>query len=363
MAHRAILRSLRSTAPRLAAAPSRVIQRSFADKIVRQEGAKVFVCCKIPQPGLDVLTEAGIPFDLRDEEQSCTASELQEHVQGKGYEAILCTLNDKIDDALLDAAGDNLKVVSTMSVGFDHVSRPAIISRGLKLGNTPEVLTETTAELCLTLLLATARRIPEAVDAVKNAEWGSWVPLWMCGQDLHGSTVGIPGCGRIGKAFARRLIGFDCKEVLYNDPYRLPEEEEKALNLKFVSMDELLEKSDFVAPHCPLLPETEKMFNAEMFKKMKKTAIFINTTRGPVVDQDALVDALKSGEILAAGLDVTVPEPLPPSHPLVQLDNCVVVPHIASATMKTRGEMSRLAGENTVAALKGLPMPREVVLK
>merc|ERR1711871_1353313 len=136
--------------------------------------------------------------------------------------------------------------------------------------------------------------------------------------------------------------------------------EEKELGLKYVSMDEVLEKSDFVVPHCPLLPETTGLFNAAAFKKMKKTCIFINTTRGPVVDQDALVDALKNGEILAAGLDVTVPEPLPPSHPLVQLDNCIVVPHIASATVKTRGDMSRLAGENTVAALKGLPMPREV---
>jgi glyoxylate/hydroxypyruvate reductase len=349
-----------SVAPRLPIAGRRTFS---TDKIVRQDGAKVFVCCKIPQPGLDAMTEAGVAFDLRDEKQSCTQAELIEHIKSGGYEAILCTLNDKIDDAVLDALGDQLKVVSTMSVGFDHVSRDAIVSRGLKLGNTPEVLTETTAELCLTLLLATARRIPEAVDAVKNAEWGSWVPLWMCGQDLHGSTVGIPGCGRIGKAFARRLIGFNCKEILYSDPYRLPEEEEKALNMKYVSFDEVLEKSDFVAPHCPLLPETTNLFNAAAFKKMKKTAIFINTTRGPVVDQDALVDALTTGEILAAGLDVTVPEPLPPSHPLVQLDNCVVVPHIASATVKTRGDMARLAGENVVAALTGKPMPKEVVLK
>merc|ERR1711988_1029020 len=169
--------------------------------------------------------------------------------------------------------------------------------------------------------------------------------------------------GRIGKSFARRMKGFNLKEMLYSDPFRLSLEEEKELGLTYVSMDEVLEKSDFVAPHCPLLPETTNLFNAAAFKKMKKTAIFINTTRVPVVDQDALVDALTTGEILAAGLDVTVPEPLPPSHPLVQLDNCVVVPHIASATVKTRGEMSRLAGENTVAALNGLPMPREVVLK
>ena len=186
----------------------------------------------------------------------------------------------------------------------------------------------------------------------------------MCGVDLHGSTVGVPGgSGRIGKAFVRRLLGFNIKEVLYSDPFRLPEEEEKALNMKYVSFDELLEKSDFVAPHCPLLPETTGLFNAAAFKKMKPSAIFINATRGPVVDQDALVEALETGEILAAGLDVTVPEPLPPSHPLVQLENCVVVPHIASATVKTRGDMSRLAGENVVTALKGEPMPREVILK
>jgi glyoxylate/hydroxypyruvate reductase len=209
-------------------------------------------------------------------------------------------------------------------------------------------------------MLATARRIPEAVNAVKNGEWGSWVPLWMCGQDVHGSTVGIVGCGRIGKAFARRLLGFDLKACLYTDAVRLPEEEEKRLNLTFTTMDDLLARSDFVVPHCPLLPETTKMFNADVFKKMKKTAIFINTTRGPVVDQDALVHALQTGEILAAGLDVTTPEPLPPSHPLNNLPNCVVLPHIASATMQTRGDMAALAAANAIAGISGKPLPKQI---
>ena len=185
-----------------------------ACNVVRQDGAKVFVACKIPQPGLDVLEKAGIAYDLRDELQSCSPDQLQEHVRGKGYSGLLVTLNDKVDDALLDAAGPDLKIVSTMSVGFDHLSRPALAKRGIIAGNTPEVLTETTAELCFALMLATSRRIPEAVNAVKNAEWGSWVPLWMCGQDVWGSTVGIVGMGRIGKSFARRMKGFNLKEML-----------------------------------------------------------------------------------------------------------------------------------------------------
>lgn len=334
-----------------------------ACNVVKQPDAKVFIACKIPQPGIDELKAAGISYDLRDELQSCTAEQLQEHVRGKGYTGLLVTLNDKVDDALLDAAGPQLKVVSTMSVGFDHLTRPALAKRGIIAGNTPEVLTETTAELCFALLLATSRRIPEAVNAVKDAEWGSWVPLWMCGQDLWGSTVGIVGMGRIGKSFARRMKGFVLKEMLYSDPFRLSPEEEKELGLKYVSMDEVLEKSDFVVPHCPLLPETTGLFNAAAFKKMKKTCVFINTTRGPVVDQDALVDALKTGEIWGAGLDVTVPEPLPPSHPLVSLPNCVVLPHIASATVQTRGKMSELAGKNMVAGLTGKPMPTPIKLE
>ena len=337
--------------------------QGFACNVVRQDGAKVFVACKIPQPGLEVLEKAGIAYDLRDELQSCTPEQLQEHVRGKGYSGLLVTLNDKVDDALLDAAGPDLKIVSTMSVGFDHLSRPALAKRGIIAGNTPEVLTETTAELCFALMLATSRRIPEAVNAVKNAEWGSWVPLWMCGQDVWGSTVGIVGMGRIGKSFARRMKGFNLKEMLYSDPFRLPPEEEKDLGLTYVTMDEVLEKSDFVVPHCPLLPETTGLFNSAAFKKMKKTAIFINTTRGPVVNQDDLVEALKTGEIWGAGLDVTVPEPLPPTHPLLSLPNCVVLPHIASATVQTRGAMSKLAGENMVAGLTGKPLPRAVPLE
>jgi glyoxylate/hydroxypyruvate reductase len=349
-------RNLRTT---LSFSARKLVSRSMS-KMVRQDGARVFIACQIPQPGYDALKAAGIPFDLRDEAQACSAKELHDLVRGKDYECLLVTLNDKVDGDLLDAAGPKLKVVSTMSVGFDHVNREEIKKRGLVAGNTPEVLTETTAELCFSLMLATARRIPEAVNAVKNGEWGSWVPLWMCGQDVHGSTVGIVGCGRIGKAFARRLLGFDLKACLYTDAVRLPEEEEKRLNLTFTTMDDLLARSDFVVPHCPLLPETTKMFNADVFKKMKKTAIFINTTRGPVVDQDALVHALQTGEILAAGLDVTTPEPLPPSHPLNNLPNCVVLPHIASATMQTRGDMAALAAANAIAGISGKPLPKQI---
>ncbi len=276
----------------------------------------------------------------------------------RGVDGIYCLLTERIDAELLDAAGDSLKVVSTMSVGYDHVDVNACTERGVRLGNTPGVLTETTAELAFALMLATARRIPEGVHAVKAGEWRTWKPMWLTGQDVHGSTVGIVGLGRIGATFARMLQGFECR-ILYSGPRPKPDVA-GPLHAEFASFDDLLAQSDFVVAHCPLTPETRHVFNAAAFARMKPSAIFINTTRGGVVDQDALYHALANGQIRAAGLDVTDPEPLPADHPLLTLDNCVILPHIGSATVATRTKMAIMATQNLLAGVKGTTLPNPV---
>ncbi|XP_074649878.1 glyoxylate reductase/hydroxypyruvate reductase-like [Tubulanus polymorphus] len=279
--------------------------------------------------------------------------------QIKDVDALFCLLTDKIDSTVLDAAGPNLKVIGTMSVGYDHIDIEACKSRGIPVGYTPEVLTDATAELTVALLLNTSRRLSEGVHAVKAGLWGTWQPLWLCGQGLHHSTVGIVGLGRIGLAIGRRLQPFGVDRFLYTGNTR-KETAEQEICATFVSMDELLEQSDFVIVSCALTDQTKGMFNTEAFKKMKRNAILVNTSRGPVVNQDDLYLALKSGEIRAAGLDVTTPEPLPVDNPLLQLDNCVVLPHIGSATEETRSTMSLLTARNIIAALNGEQMPCKI---
>jgi lactate dehydrogenase-like 2-hydroxyacid dehydrogenase len=276
----------------------------------------------------------------------------------QGVDGIFCLLTERVDAELLDAAGPQLKVVSTMSVGYDHVDVPALAARGVRLGNTPGVLTETTADLALALLLAAARRLPEAWLAVKDGSWGPWQPLWMTGRDLHGSTVGIVGLGRIGAAVGRRLLGFGCR-LLYSGPRPHPELAEP-LAATHVPFAQLLAESDFVTIHCPLNERTRGLFNAAAFARMKADAVLVNTSRGPVVDQDALYTALTSGEIAAAGLDVTTPEPLPPDQPLLTLPNCIILPHIGSATTATREQMALMAADNLLAGVRGQPLTNEV---
>lgn len=316
---------------------------------------KVVVTRRIPDEALKPIQDQ---CDLRywDNDDPIPRGTLLDWIHG--VDGIYCLLTERIDAELLDAAGPQLKVVSTMSVGYDHVDVNACTARGVRLGNTPGVLTETTAELAMALLLATARRIPEGVRAVKEGEWRTWKPMWLTGQDIHGSTVGIVGLGRIGAAFARMLLGFECS-ILYSGPRPKPDVAE-ALGATYVSFEELLAQSDFVVAHCPLTPETRHLFNESAFRQMKPTAIFINTTRGGVVDQEALYAALVNGEIRAAGLDVTDPEPLPSDHPLLTLENCVVLPHIGSATVATRTKMATMATQNLLAGVQGDPLPNPV---
>ncbi|XP_022101305.1 glyoxylate reductase/hydroxypyruvate reductase-like, partial [Acanthaster planci] len=254
----------------------------------------------------------------------------------------------------------SLRVVSTVSVGYDHVEPQQLKERGVLLGNTPGVLTDATAELTVALLLTTSRRLIESTHHVKNGTWGSWKAFWMCGPGLSGSTVGLVGLGRIGQAVGQRLKAFGVKRFLYCG--HSPKLGAETLPAEFVSLDDLLQQSDFVVVCCALTPETQGMFNSAAFKKMKKSAVFINTSRGDVVNQDDLVEALQSDTIAYAGLDVTTPEPLPVDHPLLKLTNCVVLPHIGSATVETRTAMAMLSARNLLAGLEGKPMPAQVQL-
>lgn len=274
-------------------------------------------------------------------------NQLLERVQG--VSGILCMLTDKIDAELLDAAGDQLRIVSTMSVGYDHIDAEESKKRGIELGTTPGVLDDAVADLAIALMLNVSRRIPEAIKAAKDGEWGTWAPYWLTGQDLSHSTVGIIGMGAIGAAVTRRLKGFGCT-VLYAGRSQKPELEHE-LGIQYVSQDELLARSDFVSVHTALTPDTAEMCNAEFFAKMKSTAVFINTGRGGLVDQNALYDVLSQNLIFGAGLDVTTPEPLPVDHPLFTLENCVILPHIASASIRTRDAMTDLAVENLLHGL------------
>lgn len=312
---------------------------------------RVVVTRRVPQPVLDQVA-AVATLQLWEEDRPIPRHTLLDWAGG--CVGIYCLLTERIDAELLDAAGPGLKVISQMAVGVDNVDVKACSARGLPVGNTPGVLTETTADLALALMLATARRLVEAAEFLKAGRWQTWRPMELTGLDVHGSSVGIVGLGRIGKAVARRLRGFDCR-LLYAGP-RLDAEAE-ALGASYVEFETLLATSDIVTLHCPLVPQTRGLIGAKELALMKPTAILINTSRGPVVDQKALLDALRAGRIGAAGLDVTNPEPLPPDDPLLALPNVVVLPHIGSASVATRTRMAQLAADNLMAGLRGERLP------
>ncbi|XP_056294878.1 glyoxylate reductase/hydroxypyruvate reductase [Pseudoliparis swirei] len=318
---------------------------------------KVFVTRRIPPEGMKILSAGGVcEVSLWDSDEPVQRADLLKGVQGA--HGLLCLLSDRIDAEVLDAAGPNLKVISTLSVGFDHMALDEIKKRGIRVGYTPDVLTDATAELTVALLLSTARRLPEGVEEVKNGGWSSWKPLWLCGYGLSHSTVGVIGLGRIGMAIARRLMPFGVNRLLYSG--RTAKAYAAEVNAEFVPLDTLLSESDFIVVSCSMTPETKGLCDKAFFSKMKKTAVFVNSSRGTVVNQEDLYEALKSGQIAAAGLDVTTPEPLPTNHPLLTLKNCVVLPHIGSATHSTRGIMGALSAQNLLAGLQGTDMPSEL---
>jgi glyoxylate reductase len=272
-----------------------------------------------------------------------------------GCDGLVALLTDKIDAALMDAA-PRLKVVSNYAVGFNNIDTAAATERGICVGNTPGVLTDATADMAFCLLIAAARRVVEGHQYTLSGKWKTWEPLGHLGQDLAGRTLGIVGMGRIGYAMAQRChAGWDMT-ILYYDVYR-SEKAERDLAAKQVDFDTLLRESDFVSVHTDLNEKTRHMFGAEQFKKMKRTAVFVNSARGPLVDQKALHDALKSGAIFAAGLDVTDPEPPEMNDPLLKLPNVVIAPHIASATVGTRNAMAEICADNLIAGLTGQKLP------
>ncbi|NWF64861.1 MAG: D-glycerate dehydrogenase [Chloroflexi bacterium] len=310
---------------------------------------KVFVTRKMRDAGLKPVLEF-CDADVWEDEMPPSREVLLEKV--RGVAGLLSMLTDRVDAKLLDAAGPQLKVVSNHAVGFDNVVVADATARGIPVGNTPGILTNATADLAFALLLAAARRIVEAEKYIRDGKWKTWHPSMLLGMDLTGKTLGLVGFGRIGRAVAKRAVGFDLRIIFY-DPTGKPE----FGAIKMNSLDDLLRASDFVSVHTPLNDSTRHMVNADFLSKMKPNAIFVNTSRGPVVDQAALYEALKAKKIFAAGLDVTDPEPLPLDSPLLTLENCLIVPHIGSASEKTRDAMARLAAENLIAGLKGERLP------
>ena len=314
---------------------------------------RVFVARRLPEEGLEPI-RAACDAEIWEDELPPSRDELLRSVEG--CDGILTLLTDRVDAELLDRAGPQLRVVSNYAVGFDNVSVADATARGIPVGNTPGVLTETTADLAFALLMAAARRLPEGDRYVRAGRWRTWGPLLLLGSDVHGATLGVVGFGRIGQAMARRARGFGMK-VLYHDVVRQPPELEAELGASFKPLGELFAQSDFVSLHVNLTPETRHLVNRERLRLMKPTAVLVNTARGPVVDQRALYEALRDGVIAAAALDVTDPEPIAPDDPLLSLDSCLVVPHIASASRATRGRMAEMAAANLLAGVRGERLP------
>lgn len=311
------------------------------------ERKSVYVTRMIPEANIDELRQY---FDVKVnlEDRALSKEELKEKVRGKA--AVISLLTDTIDGEVLDAAGPQLKIVANYAVGFNNFNVVAATERGVVLTNTPGVLDDATATHAFTLLLSMARRIPESDRFVREGKWKGWAPMFFIGLDVDRQTLGIAGLGRIGQNVARKAKSFDMR-IIYSD-VRRNEEFEKQVGATFVDKETLLKESDFLTLHVPLLPETRHYIGEKELKMMKKTAVLINASRGPVVDEAALVKALKEKEIWGAGLDVYENEPeLEPG--LTELDNVVIVPHIASATMETRIKMGNIAVNNIIKVLNG----------
>ncbi|HUU51060.1 MAG TPA: D-glycerate dehydrogenase [Nitrospinota bacterium] len=309
-------------------------------------GKKILISQKIPKEAVEIARN-NFEVDYNEDENPLPPEELKKRLKDKN--GIVCLLTDIMNGEVMDAA-PNLEVISNVAVGYDNIDVNAATERKIAVTNTPGVLTDTTADLAWSLIMSVARRIAEADKHMRSGKWKGWGVMQWWGSDVHHATLGILGFGRIGKVVAKRALGFEMK-VLYHDAFRAPEEEEKALKATFVSKEILLKESDFVSVHVPLMPETVHIIGENELKMMKPTAFLINTSRGPTVDEKALVKALKNKEIAGAGLDVYEKEPVMEPE-LADMDNVVVLPHIASASIKTRTRMGTMAAENCVAALK-----------
>ena len=313
---------------------------------------KIYVTRQIFDEAVDRLKEA---TDMKywDSEMPPPRDVLLREVQD--IDGLYCLLTEKIDAELFDAA-PNLRVVSSMAVGFDNIDVAEATRRGIPVGNTPGVLTETTADFAFALLMAAGRRVSEGDRYTRAGNWKTWGPMVLLGQDIHGSTLGIIGFGRIGVEMAKRAKGFGMN-IVYYDVIRNEEREKEYGATYCADVKELLAQSDFVSIHVNLTPETRHLINSDTLSGMKSTAVLVNTSRGPVVDQTALYHALKDGTIGAAGLDVTEVEPISMDDPLLTLENVIIAPHIASGSVVTRTKMSLMAVDNLLAGLNGEPLP------
>lgn len=310
---------------------------------------KVYVTRMIPQKALDMIAQVA-EMKVWSGELPPPREALLEEV--RDIDGLLALLTDKIDASVMQAA-PRLKVISNLAVGYDNIDVTEATKRGIVVGNTPEVLTETTADFAFALLMAAARRVAEADAFTRKGQWKTWGPMVLVGQDIHHTTLGIIGLGRIGAELAQRAKGFNMK-VLYYDEIRRSEEEEKQLGVEYIpELSTLLSQSDFISLHVTLTPKTRHLLGAAQFALMKPTAILINNSRGSVVDQKALYEALKSHQIFAAAIDVTEVEPIPLEDPLLTLDNIIITPHIASGSIATRTKMATLAAANLIAGLRG----------
>ncbi|CAF1487390.1 unnamed protein product, partial [Didymodactylos carnosus] len=316
---------------------------------------RLFINQHLPEHYLNILNEK-FDCDYHDGIQPIQSDELLKRVEQYNPDAILLVGSLKIDKQLLDKC-KSIKAVSTISVGYDHIDVEECKKRNIAVGYTPGVLTDSVADLTIGLLLATARRFEEAMQSVRNGKWGPRDILASCGKSVTNSTIGIVGLGRIGMAVAQRLKSFGVKKIFYSGTHEKTFDNETDQKLfSYVEFFYLLSQSDFVIITCSLNEKTKNIFNSDAFKQMKPDSILINTSRGSIIDQDALYDALSNGQIHAAGLDVTVPEPLPPTDKLLTLKNCLILPHIGSADVTTRNKMIQVAIDNLRNYFENKPM-------
>jgi glyoxylate reductase len=313
---------------------------------------RIFVTRIIPEKGLEMMrSEADV--EVWQDPLPPPYETLARKVIG--IDALLCLLTDRIDENLMEALRPQVKVISQMAVGFDNIDIPAATARGIPIGNTPGVLTDTTADFAWALLMSAARRVVEGDKFTRANKWRTWGPIDFLGPDVSGATLGIIGLGRIGQAMAKRAQGFDMR-ILYYNPRRLPEAEHK-YGAQYADLPELLHEADFVSLHTTLSQQTYHLMDEARLKMMKPSGILINTSRGSAVDPEALYRALSSGTIAYAALDVTEPEPIKPCDPLLTLENIIIAPHIASASFQTRNKMAVMAAANLIAGLRGERLP------
>ncbi len=312
---------------------------------------RVYVTRLIPEEGLAMIREL-TDMQVWEGELPPPHPVLLEQVRDK--DGIVSLLTDRMDEELMDSA-PKVKVISNFAVGYDNVDIPAATAHGIPVGNTPGVLTDTTADMAFALMMAAARRIPQAIDYVREGKWKTWGPKLLLGHDIHGATLGIIGFGRIGQGMALRAAGFGM-QILYYDVFRR-QDLEISMGVTYADLDSLLRESDFISVHTDLNESTHHLLNSAAFAKMKRNAIVVNAARGPIIDPQALYEALSTGKIAAAALDVTDPEPIPTDSQLLKLPNCLIVPHIASASFATRGKMAQMAAANLIAGLHGDRLP------